>query len=287
MNFRILDNEEVRNRMLPMETYKIGGRVFEITDRHARDEISIAQEELDIAKQNIEDLITRTTGAEEDITKLKLSSITPDTSLGIEGAAADSKAVGDAINSLTNQLENQNIELTNKITALDDIAVKSLNGILPDENGEISYTPPVTSINGYTGDAKLTATDVEAVPISGGTMTGVLDAPSIKENNVALENKYAQVFKYTVVLTSSGWSDSAPYTQTGTVTGLKSTDNVISDIDMSNVVSADNGANKLEAWSFIGRIEIQDGSITAYCYEDVPEVDLRVKLLVVGSVVNE
>lgn len=231
----------------------------------------------------------RTEAGEAQIDYLSLANLPkPDATLSQEGSFADAKATGDMIEQVNTDIES----LSGRIDDLDDDVVKSINGVIPDENGnvELDISHPITSVNGQTGDVKLVATDVEALPISGGELTGELSAPLInatliQENSVALENKYAQVFKYTATLATASWSDSAPYSQTVTVTGLKSTDNVISDIDMSNISSADDGTDALDAWSLVGRIDIQDDAIVVYCYDDVPEVDIAVKMLVVGSVV--
>lgn len=42
-----------------------------------------------------------------------------------------------------------------------------------------AVTPPVTSVNGETGDVELTAEDVSALPISGGALSGLLTVPDI------------------------------------------------------------------------------------------------------------
>ena len=36
-----------------------------------------------------------------------------------------------------------------------------------------------------------------------------------------------------------------------------------------------------DAWTFVGRVDTGDGTVTAYCYEEKPEVDVPVILKVV------
>ena len=85
---------------------------------------------------------------------------------------------------------------------------------------------------------------------------------------------------YSATLSSSGWSASAPYTQTVAVSGILVSDNPFADVDMSGATGS-NGASITEAWGYIGRITANNGSITAYCYEEKPTVNLKVLLKVV------
>ena len=85
---------------------------------------------------------------------------------------------------------------------------------------------------------------------------------------------------YHVTFKASNWSSSAPYTQTVSVSGIKSSDNPIADINMSAATSS-NSADLLGAWMLVGRIATADGKITAYCYEEKPTVDISVNLMVV------
>lgn len=99
----------------------------------------------------------------------------------------------------------------------------------------------------------------------------------IQAANVTINSK-ASTASYTATLTSSGWSSSAPYSQTVTVNGILGTDNPFADIDLS---SASNASDAIEAWNFIGRITANNNSITAYCYEKKPTINLKVLLKVV------
>lgn len=90
----------------------------------------------------------------------------------------------------------------------------------------------------------------------------------------------ASVYKYTTTLSTSGWSSSAPYTQTVTVTGILATDTPIIDLNMSNA-TADTAADIQGGWACIGRIVTAENTITAYCYENIPKVALPLNILVV------
>lgn len=85
---------------------------------------------------------------------------------------------------------------------------------------------------------------------------------------------------YTATLKAASWSSSAPYRQTVTVSGIKSSDNPIVDINMSAATNS-NSADLLGAWMLVGRVATADGKITAYCYEEKPTVDISVNLMVV------
>lgn len=65
-----------------------------------------------------------------------------------------------------------------------DIGVKSVNGVTADTDGnvvvtipEVSY--PVTSVNGKTGDVTLSAADVSALSTAGGSVSGAISATGV------------------------------------------------------------------------------------------------------------
>ena len=84
---------------------------------------------------------------------------------------------------------------------------------------------------------------------------------------------------FTATFKASGWSSSAPYTQTVSVKGIKAADNPIVDINMSS--ATDNSSELLGAWMLVGRISTANGSVTAYCYEKKPEVDISINMMAV------
>ena len=82
----------------------------------------------------------------------------------------------------------------------------------------------------------------------------------------------------TATLPASGWSSSVPYTQTVSVTGVKNTDKPIIGIYFKGTESAVTVKAMNKAYGFVDRIETQDGSIKAYCYNKKPTVDFSIQL---------
>lgn len=99
------------------------------------------------------------------------------------------------------------------------------------------------------------------------------DAVTTQLNNKATTNLY------TATLLSSGWSSSAPYTQTVSVSGILSTDTPIADVVLDVVTST--AMAQISAWMCVSNIETADGSITAKCFENKPEIDIPIQLKVV------
>lgn len=155
-----------------------------------------------------------------------------DTTLSKSGEFADSKAVGDAILSIT-----------------------------PETIGAINVKNIVNSLDvteeGYVLDARV--------------------GPEIKK--LILERP--TVFNYSSDFLASNWSENIPYTQTVDIEGISSTDDPFVDVNMSNVITGEEGELLSEAWSFIGRVETNNGSVTAYCYTERPKIDIPILLKVV------
>lgn len=99
------------------------------------------------------------------------------------------------------------------------------------------------------------------------------DAVTTQLNNKATTNLYI------ATLLSSGWSSSAPYTQTVSVSGILSTDTPIADVVLDVVTST--AMAQISAWMCVSNIETADGSITAKCFENKPEIDIPIQLKVV------
>lgn len=91
----------------------------------------------------------------------------------------------------------------------------------------------------------------------------------------------ATAFDVTVTFPVSGWSSTVPYTQTVAAPGLLVTDgHCPADVDMSGA-TVDNFASLLESWFAVGRLVTGNGTLTAYCYDEKPTVDLTVHVKVV------
>lgn len=175
-----------------------------------------------------------------------------DPTLSQEGSFADAKATGD----VTTQLSNDLTQLTDDFDQLsEEFAV-----LTPEDIGAVNVNNVANNI-----------TTVEE--------GYVLDARQGYELNLLIQ-KRATTASYAATLSKSGWSSSAPYTQTVSVSGILSTDDPIVDIDVSSATTS-NWADLMESWNFVGRITANAGSITAYCYEDKPTMDMKISLKVV------
>lgn len=109
-----------------MDTLIIGENIYEIVDEAARVDIEGLKQRADTSESNIETLQQKADVAEENINQIKQATITPDTTLGIEGAAADSKVVGDAINELQNSIGDMQDLIGNKSVS-EQIEVATVN----------------------------------------------------------------------------------------------------------------------------------------------------------------
>lgn len=119
----------------------------------------------------------------------------------------------------------------------------------------------------------------EAIAISlTGDVTGTVSFDG--STDVAINTTVSASQHFTVAFPASGWSRNAPYTQTVSVNGIKASDNPIVDINMENTTTS-NSSDILSAWGLIGRISTSNGSVTAYCYEEKPTVDISVNMIVV------
>lgn len=100
-------------------------------------------------------------------------------------------------------------------------------------------------------------------------------AEDINTTNKAVNALYRGVI---VQLPASGWSLSAPYSQTVSVAGLKSTDAVT----MGKAATKDTGASTAKTWdkmmAMITAAEAKDGEATFYCVSKKPTSDFSVKL---------
>lgn len=104
----------------------------------------------------------------------------------------------------------------------------------------------------------------------------VLDARQGRELNERISDK-ASTASYTATFTAAGWSASAPYTQTVNVAGMLATDDPFVDVSLSGA-SGTEATDRLEAWTCVGRVTANAGSVTAYCYDEKPTVNLPVIL---------
>ena len=157
----------------------------------------------------------------------------------------------------------------------------------PLKNGDNYIYPPTTGDqvllsngkrleqNGMVVAGKLS--DERAISLSG-DVTGSVGFDGSKGviiNTTVSASKY-----FTVTLKADKWSSSAPYTQTVSVNGIRASDNPIIDINMSSATD-ENSEDLLGAWTLVGRVSTANESITAYCYDKKPEVDISINMMVV------
>ena len=120
-----------------------------------------------------------------------------------------------------------------------------------------------------------------AVPVRVSAMLAEkMDAQSGVELAAEVAGK-ASTAGYTATLLGAGWSAGVPHTQTVAVEGILATDNPFVDVDMSGATTGAAGTALSDAWTLVGRVEAGAGSITAYCYDDAPAVDIPLILKVV------
>lgn len=81
----------------------------------------------------------------------------------------------------------------------------------------------------------------------------------------------------TATLAAANWTGaSAPYSQTVTVNGM--TASVIPVIGLSVSGTTETGIEQRNQWAYVTRAESGAGSITFYCYENKPTIDLTVNI---------
>lgn len=140
-----------------------------------------------------------------------------------------------------------------------------------------------------TGNVELEAENVGALPSTGGLMTGnivmnshqikALGAPTDSADaatkgfvDTALSN--AKTIAKTATLTAAGWSASAPYTQSVTVSGLTDTKRA-----MAYPVYGSNPSTNLalkEACGMVSFASRSGSTLTFTCLEDKPTVDIPI-----------
>lgn len=82
----------------------------------------------------------------------------------------------------------------------------------------------------------------------------------------------------TAVFSASGWSTSAPYSQTVSVSGILASDAPIIGLQIASDASASTAKTQNTMFSRVDRVITSDGSITAYCYNKLPTADFTVMI---------
>lgn len=151
----------------------------------------------------------------------------------------------------------------------------------------INGTGAVASINGVTpdpeGNVALTADDVGALPITGGTMQGTINMNGQSlgglndptEPDQAARKSYVDAKYVYATLTASGWSASAPYTQTVAVEGVTAK----KPPHITPVYPGTGAEDKalMEAAGAVSYAKPGAGTVTFTCLEEKPAIDIQIQ----------
>lgn len=101
----------------------------------------------------------------------------------------------------------------------------------------------------------------------------------VSEQVAQVGSQKAEVKSFAGILTASGWGNEAPFTQEITVEGIFEKDEPFVDVDLSGTEDV---LSIIEAWGMVGRCRANaDDKITAYCYQERPLVDIPLRFKVV------
>lgn len=120
-------------------------------------------------------------------------------------------------------------------------------------------------------DGTISLTDVSAYSQEGDPW-GSMDANAT--NGAIVELRSVK----TATLSSSGWSSSAPYTQTVNVSGITADDSPIVALYITGSPSSSNVKNMAKSYGYIDRAVTGNGTITFYCYNKKPTVNITVSI---------
>ena len=90
-------------------------------------------------------------------------------------------------------------------------------------------------------------------------------------------NGKAKAYRYTATIPATGWSESAPYTQTISVSGVTAA--MTPTVDIVQGTDAGAAALMLDAWACVSRIDTGANKITVTCYDKAPEVNIPIQLV--------
>lgn len=132
------------------------------------------------------------------------------------------------------------------------------------------------------GNVFLWASDASIVNFDP-TSTRNLNAVNVQNAIVAVNEKAegkAQMQTFTATIRSSAFEgDTAPYTQTIEVPGIKDTDVPDIGVRLSDVVNT--ALAQREAFGSITKITTGNGFIVVHCFEDLPIIDIPIQIRVV------
>jgi hypothetical protein len=177
---------------------------------------------------------------------------TLDCTLTVEGAAAEAKSTGEAIEKAKTDAK----EYT-------------------DAHAKDSENPhKITKI--HVGLSNVDNTSDMEKPVS----TAQAAALKVLSDSLAeVGREKAEVESCVGTLLASEWSEESPFMQEINVDGVLEDDEPFVDINLNDI---DDTLSVIEAWGFVGRCVVSsDNTVTAYCYQVRPEVDIPLKFKVV------
>jgi len=118
-------------------------------------------------------------------------------------------------------------------------------------------------------DGSVSFTDVSVYSVTGDTF----GAEDLNETNTEINKLELQ---NTLSLASGSWSSSAPYTQTVNLARITSSDKPIISMGTPSTISSANYKAMKKAYGYIDRVVSNNGSLTFYCYNKKPTVQINV-----------
>lgn len=218
----------------------------------------------------------------------KATPFTVDKTLSVEGASADAKATGDAIQKAKGEALQHSDDHANLKTNPHAVTAEQVG--LGKVNNTSDMDKPVSTAQAQAiADAKKAGTDAQTIANNakeaannallktGGTMTGALSVLEPTEDSHASTKKYvdSKYFSGNVTLLASGWSETAPYKQTVSVSGVLESDKPHYCVVYSGVLETD--ITLKEAFAKVDDLDTSNGEMVFTCFEEKPEVDIPVQ----------
>ena len=216
--------------------------------------------------------------------------LSTDPTLTEEGASADAKATGAAIEAVKTYTDSHKNSKENPhgVTA-------AQLGLGMVDNTPDSQKPVSEAQAEAIADAKKAGTDAQetanealekALGKSGGSMEGDIEMGEHKitgvatpENDTDVTNKaYVDGKRFTATATiPSTWSgDAAPYTQSVTVEGILESDKPhISPVYSETMEEA---LNQIDAWAMVNKAVASENTITFYCFDYKPDIAIPIQI---------
>lgn len=118
-------------------------------------------------------------------------------------------------------------------------------------------------------DGSVSFTDVSVYSVTGDTF----GAEDMNDTNAEVNKLETQ---NTLSLAPGSWSSSAPYTQTVNLARITSSDKPIISMGVPSTISSANYKAMKKAYGYIDRVVSNNGSLTFYCYNKKPTVQINV-----------